>query len=51
MDDIDLTHKPTSNDALSEMINNVLYGNPNYLYNTQTSLYSNKIINTIEQMI
>ena len=50
MDDIDLTHKPTSNDALSEMIKNVLYGNPNYLYNTQISLYSNKIINIIEQM-
>jgi len=48
INDINLTHTVQSNDALYDMLDTVLNGEPNYLYNMQTALYCNKIIDKIK---
>tara|TARA_Y100001973_G_C5202802_1_gene339114 strand:- start:1045 stop:1698 length:654 start_codon:yes stop_codon:yes gene_type:complete len=49
INDIDFTTLKSSNDALSDMLNKVLYGEPNYSYNMQIALYCNKIIEKLEK--
>lgn len=51
INDIDLTHRPESNDALTQMVNKVLNLEPNYLYNSHISLQSNYLINLIEKLL
>ena len=48
INDINLTHTVQSNDALYDMLDTVLNGEPNYLYNMQIALYCNKIIDKIK---
>ena len=48
INDIDLSHRPETNDAVSSMLDVVLNGEPNYLHNSQVSLHSNYIINLIQ---
>tara|TARA_B100001059_G_scaffold84097_1_gene82143 strand:- start:10966 stop:11631 length:666 start_codon:yes stop_codon:yes gene_type:complete len=48
INDIDFTNTENSNDALSDMIDQVLYGTPDYEYNKTISLMCNKIINRLQ---
>ena len=47
INDIDFTTSENSNDALLDMLNEVLYGTPNYEYNKTISLMCNEIIDNI----
>jgi len=47
INDIDFTTSKDSNDALFDMLNKVLFGNPNYKYNKTISLMCNKVIDDL----
>lgn len=47
INDIDFTNTENSNDALFDMIKEVLYGSPDYNYNKEISLMCNKIIDKL----
>ena len=48
INDIDFTNTENSNDALFDMIKEVLYGAPDYNYNKEISLMCNKIIDKLQ---
>ena len=48
INDINFTTTDDSNDGLFDMINEVLYGNPNYKYNEEISLMCNKVIDELQ---
>ena len=48
INDIDFTNTENSNDALLDMIKEVLQGNPDYKYNKIISLMCNKVIDEIK---
>jgi len=48
INNIDFTNTENSNDALLDMINKVLNGNPDYNYNKEISLMCNKIIDRLQ---
>ena len=47
INNVDFTNTESSNDALFDMIKEVLYGNPDYEYNKEISLMCNKTIDKI----
>jgi len=49
INDIDFTNTIDSNDALLDMINKVLTGDPNYEYNKEISLMCNKVIDKLNE--
>ena len=49
INDIDFTTSENSNDALFDMLNEVLHGTPNYEYNKTISLMCNKIIDNLHE--
>jgi hypothetical protein len=49
INNIDFTNTNDSNDALLDMINKVLTGNPDYEYNKEISLMCNKVIDKLNE--
>jgi hypothetical protein len=49
INNIDFTNANDSNDALLDMINKVLTGNPDYEYNKEISLMCNKVIDKLNE--
>ena len=47
INNIDFTNTENSNDALFDMIKEVLYGSPDYKYNKEISLMCNKVIDKL----
>ena len=48
INDVNFTNTENSNDALFDMIKEVLYGNPDYEYNKTISLMCNKVIDELQ---
>lgn len=51
INDVDFTNTENSNDALFDMIHEVLYGTPNYKYNKEISLMCNKTLDIIHNLV
>ena len=47
INNVDFSNTETSNDALLDMIKEVLYGSPDYKYNKEISLMCNKVIDKL----